>query len=394
MTFDFQKCGGFRFAAVLLFSGIVASTAAAQSDSTNDNTVGDEVVLRLIANLDADSFRLRQQATRDLVEIGEPAAEPLRQLRQTGSPEQRLRAEFVLAQIQNHSFSVLLAELQASPSAGLASRLPCWDRFSELAGSDPRAVAFFISLLAAEPQLFTACQKNRASVPALLRARVSELQESLAPGPLTDSDASAESIAAVLLISGDRTVRLPGATSTTVSMLALSDVLKSKLSPADAEAELYRRLAGAWVLREGIAPQRPLLLAQTYRLPEGPPLARRVLKTALRGTNGWYAMTLLAQQGSRDDLPLLESLFDNHQILFAATQNPDEDAYRVEIGDVALATSLVLRGEDPRRFGFPDVTPQRPYSMALDSTGFATEAARSAAVEKYRERFSDSVPQK
>ena len=364
-------------------------TAARRDEGAAAGSGEQHDVERLISDLDAADFRRRQQAVKQLTEIGEPALDRLRHLERTGSAEQRLRAQIILERIQRDSFAGRLADLEESQSVAAAARLPYWQRFSELVGQDAPAVRLFTQLMQAEPELFAAALQRPETVPAALRNRVMTLQETLSPGPLVEDETSAQSVAAILLIASDETVRLPGATSTTVSTLAASPVFAPVLSRRTGESMAYRRLAGAWVLRQGIAPQRPLLLAQTYELPEGPMLARRVLKTALRGANGWYALTLLGEQGTVQDLPLLESLFNNASMLYAATQSPDENSYRVQVGDVALAAAIRLRGEDPRRFGFPDATPGRPWSFAVDSTGFANAAARTAALQKYGKRFSN-----
>jgi hypothetical protein len=98
-------------------------------------------------------------------------------------------------------------------------------------------------------------------------------------------------------------------------------------------------------------------------------------------------MTLLAAHGDADDLPLLESLFKNTTALFAGKGRVQTDVYRVETGDLALAAAIVIRGQDPRRFGFPDLNPDSEFAFSQGTTGFSTPEARAAARKQYALAF-------
>jgi dipeptidyl aminopeptidase/acylaminoacyl peptidase len=76
---------------------------------------GPEDIARLIADLDADSFTMREQATRELRKIG-PAAEPFlaRLVASGGSPEQRRRARELCDELKQANQSLhLLRPLRA-----------------------------------------------------------------------------------------------------------------------------------------------------------------------------------------------------------------------------------------------------------------------------------------
>jgi hypothetical protein len=348
----------------------------------------------LIQQLDADQFVVRQQASQRLEQLGEAATEPLKNIQRTGTPEQRLRARMILEVISRDSFAGRLGQLQQNPTVGNAERLPVWSRFvqvtkAEQTDAGEAEIAAFIRILQAEPELFAALMKEPRSVSPLLQSRVSELLQSLSQrnGDQLDREFTADSLAAVLLIASDESIRLIGATSTVISTLLLAESDFGRQLEAGAGDQVYRQLAGAWVLRRGIAVQRPLMCAKMYQLPEGPVLARRVLKTSLRGVNGWYAMTLLAAHGDADDLPLLESLFKNTTALFAGKGRVQTDVYRVETGDLALAAAIVIRGQDPRRFGFPDLNPDSEFAFSQGTTGFSTPEARAAARKQYALAF-------
>ena len=369
--------------AVLLLWICCTDIVRAQS-TANFDSIG-----RLIDQLGAEEFRVRQQAGRQLETVGQPAVEALEKIQQNGSPEQRLRAGQILERIQRDSFVGRLHRLEISLSKVDAQRLPMWTRYSEIVGRNESALRGFIRIMQAEPQLFATMMTEPRSVSPMLQTRVSEIAQSLTPGVQSDQAVTADSVAAVLLIASDESIRLIGATSTTVSQLLLAETEFDARLLASAEDSIYRKLAGAWVLRRGIAVQRPLVFAKTRRLSQGPILARRVLNGRLRGVDAWYAITLLAESGNESDLPLLESLFDNTSTLYSGRNRLATDIYRVEVGDAAQAAAILLHGDDPRDFGFPILSASQPFTLIQGTAGFTSDEHRKKSRALYREKYPD-----
>jgi hypothetical protein len=230
------------------------------------------------------------------------------------------------------------------------------------------------------------------NLPAQIQKRAAELVQTTRPSAQKPKQFSVDSYAAMLLLAGNEQTRLPGSTSTGVSaLLQQPQFMAAVRSPGQGKA--FSRLAGAYILRDRIAPAVPISFARRHPIPEGLILARRVLKAA-RGTYPLSAMMLLAEQGSVQDLPLLESLFTNTAILIGKR---DRTGYRVEIGDLALAVAIHLRGEDPRDFGFAAKENRtQAFRYVPETTGFQSAASRAKAHVAYAERFpaSPAVEQK
>ena len=224
----------------------------------------------------------------------------------------------------------------------------------------------------AEPELFATMMTDPRNVAPLLQTRVSDIAQSQTPGVQADRPLTADSVAAILLIASDESTRLIGATSTIISQLLLAETEFDKRLRASSDESIYRKLAGTWVLRRGIAVQRPLVFANTRGLAEGPVLARRVLSGRLRGVDAWYAIALLAEHGEKSDIAVLESLFDNKSILYSGRNRLATGVYRVEVGDAALAAAILLRGADPREFRLP-TSSRRPAVHIIAGNGWFSD---------------------
>ncbi|APZ93536.1 hypothetical protein [Fuerstiella marisgermanici] len=387
MSWQLNKNGPQRIPAILLsimVCAIAAGTSAAAQESTSEKP--DEANLaKLIGDLGAPDFSARQAAAVALRKAGDVAIAPLRKALENGSLEQKLLIRSILKELERNSFSARVAELEKSPSARAATGLPEWDRFSKLVGADVAAVQLYVRLLKAEPKLFSAALKSPSELPDLLEARSAALLRTTRPSPVMLEQFSADSCAALLLFGGNDKNRLPRATSTSISAMLDYQPFRNSVE-AD---KRYLRLAGGYILRKRIAVTGPLEFARQYPMPEGLTLARNVLKTALRGENGRPAMMLIREQGTAEDIALLESLFDNRGILFRG-RKPAATAqkYAVYNGDLALAVAIVVRGKDPRDYGFPavDSRPQ-PFRFAMETVGFPSDKERQAAHDLYVAEF-------
>lgn len=190
----------------------------------------------------------------------------------------------------------------------------------------------------------------------------------------------------MLLIGSDPRVRLPGATSSCLTQLLNAPQYHSAVTNGSS-SDLHRLLAGQWILRPRIAPEYPLMFAARHNIPEGRQLARRILEGRLTANRALYALLLLVRQGTPEDLPLLESLFNDQTVLLKDTGPAAEgsaEEYRVEAGDLALAVAASVRGIPAVRLGFPAPTENSPpFSGA--TTGFNGDAPRQKARALYHE---------
>ncbi len=354
----------------------------------NSGEASTENVQQLVEDLRSPNFKTRQAATAALVMVGDAGITLLKQATPTGSLEQRVRIEAILKRLEQSSFQYRLAALKESRSLVRAAAMPEWSRFADRCGEDIAAIDFYIRLLEAEPVLFAARMNNPSQLRVLLEQRASEVLQaaSAKAGATVEIPAkfSVDSYAAILLLASNNDITLRRATSPSISSLLNSVEFTQALKQQD--GVLVLSLAGAWMLRANINVDKPLEFARQHPTADGLVLARSTLTTALRGQNGRFALMLLVEQGSKEDLPLLESIFDNRGVLVQGTKTSIQ--YKAFNGDMALAVAITLRGQNPLDFGFGKHEPQDlEFRFSNETIGFETDANRETARQKYTELF-------
>ncbi len=383
-----HQCQTLCLTALLLAVAVCADRLEAQEDKRDDKSTKSveqptKSVQELVEGLGSDSFTVRRAARAALKESGQTAIPDLRKIESTSTLEVKAQIQSILRLLERESFGGRLTQLQKTLAAADAKVLPEWKRFSTLVGSDRKSVELYLRLLKSEADLFGTAMNSPKTLPAQIQVRVAELIQTTRPASEKSEQFSVDSYAAVLLLAGNGEIRLPGGSSTGISaMLKQPQFMAAVGSPEHGKA--FSRLAGAYILRERIAPAVLMSFARRHPIPEGPILARRVLQTA-RGTYPLSALMLLAEQGTVQDLPLLESLFKNKSILIG---KQDRTGYLVEIGDLAIVVAIHLRGKDPRDFGFnPKSDRAQAFRFVPETTGFESEDARAKAHAIYAERF-------
>lgn len=367
-------------------------SAAAESVAGGPDSVA---VLQLVADLGADAFAVRQQATAALLRLDESALTALNQARTTATGETLERLQQVLQRLTQRWFQVRLQRLQADASVSVAD-WPDWPRFLQLTGEPPvspqqqqRLQGLFIQLVQAEPELFTARAFDPAALSALLEVRAQLFAESC--DGRQDRPFSAGSGLALMLLGSDSSVRLIRATSACISR-AFEDPRFSELVTDGVHASSVRGVASGWLLRAGISADRPLLFAIQHRLPAGRELAVRVLQSNARGPQLYYACMCLAVLDSRQDVGLLESKFSSTSLIWpvrgiaAAAAGERPSGFQVQLQDAALAAAVVLRGGHPTDVGIP-AEDSAVMLFRMDSVGSVSAAEREQRQQRYRATY-------
>lgn len=385
------------FFATTLLSCVMCCGPMTTTVVAQENVADALAIQQWIADLGSPAFKTRIAAAKALRNAGDTAILPLQQAEKTVSGDRKIRLREILKVLQRNTFTGQLELLKKTPSVKLAAGLPEWDRFAEIVGQDEQSLRMYIRVLAAEPALFTAAMKKSRELPALLQARAAELLHSARPAPIQRRPFSVDSYAALLLLASDSKRTLRGAST------SISDILVPKDSPfvvalKQEDGERLLRLVGAYIQRGRIGVLEPLEFARRHPLPEGPILARQVLKTALRGHNGIPAMMLLLEQGNKADIALLESLFDHQGKLFEGRRTSERNVvvtYRAVNGDMALAVAIAMRKQDPRDFGFGKDMPRTvaEFRFIGETIGFDSDEERRQAREKYNQQFRGSEPE-
>jgi hypothetical protein len=191
-----------------------------------------------------------------------------------------------------------------------------------------------------------------------------------------------------MLLGSEPRPRLIRATSTNISE-ALDDPRFSKLITDGVHAKTLRAIAEAWIVREGIAAERPLLFSMQHDLKAGRTVAIRIIESKSNRPDMILSLLCLAKLKSSEDLPLIESLFDNETILWPQRGQivmpplPGGATYSVRTRDAALVAAAYLGNIAPDDIGFKARTSSVTL-FARDSIGFSKDEDRRQALADFR----------
>ncbi len=343
--------------------------------------------ITLVQDLGDEQFSIRERATSQLIEMGLPAKEALDEGRQHADREIRYRCERILAIVEEIDFQRRLAAFAAGRTEG-EDELPAWKHFRTLFGDDGEARAFFVDMQKAEPGVLKAVHEGPQGVGTAVDARCLELQQA----QQISRSISIGSIAALLFAAGDTEVHLNFRTASYLCSFCYRTELQNAMNDA-AQKKFMRGMLGTWIKRaDGVTAQQTLSLAMRFDLKEGLVPAVKILEN--RGNPAYIrqnAIVAIAKLGDDGHTKLLESLLDDAAKY--TTQRVKNVTYETQIRDVALAALVIMKKQDPKKFGF-DRLQQHPTNVfSTNTVGFQNDETRGKALAKWKE-FKDAEKKK
>ncbi|MEZ6033227.1 MAG: hypothetical protein R3C17_09055 [Planctomycetaceae bacterium] len=376
----------FAFAVWVAF----ATQAQDATESATPSAATESQVKEMIGKLSSASFSERQQASKNLLNVGPEFVRVLEDAAASSTGETQLRLRMLLPQLRERLFDDQLSAFLKQNSVENARRLPQWDRFESLCGHDEAALNIFGQILKAESRLFATRLFAVHELPQLLEVRTAEIAEKC-NGRL-DEEFPVASVAAVMLLGSESETRLVRATSANISS-ALDDPRFSTLIREGVHSRALRVLVEAWILRKGIAAERPLLFSMQHELAAGRLLALRVINSNSRRPDMILALLCLAKFRNTEDLAVVETLLSHETVLWPQRgriikrlvpgATPADTNYKVQTRDVALVAAAQIRGIPPIELGIA-ARPSDVTLFAIDSIGFSSDEARRSALAAYR----------
>lgn len=151
-------------------------------------------------------------------------------------------------------------------------------------------------------------------------------------------------------------------------------------------APIFRKVLGAWVAKNSnptIAMQN-LTSAVEYELPEGNELGRKLLTGDICPAEVRpYGRLTIGKLGSTDDLPLVESFFNDTKACIK--HRTSRQLMLVQVRDVALAVAVMMTDQDLKSYGYDRFQKTPRWVYLAGSLGFADDAKREAAFQKWSE---------
>ncbi|HTQ39029.1 MAG TPA: hypothetical protein VMJ32_08370 [Pirellulales bacterium] len=373
-----------------------AAVSATNVSATVSGTAQHDDIPALIAKLGDDVFAVREAASNQLARQGIAAKPQLLAALESSDAEVRFRARHILEVVVEADFQKRLSAFSADVDGKQNLSMPGWSSFKRTMGSSQAARQVFVEMQQAEAALLESYEAGPKQAAEKLRA-----QAALDP-PTTNARGrniirptvtNLGSILAWLFVAGDPDVPLSDDITARTVMLPQNPVFQEAVLRTTRESnpqrEVCRKIMGRWISRDDLNStlmMRNLFYAQAFNLQEGVIPAVSILKQAQSpAIVKCNALMVLERFGGKEHLPLVEPLLTDHQLCFDTGGNTQP--MQVQLGDVALVTTIVLSGQDPKNFGFEryQQSERALTNVNLNTIAFASDKDREAAFQKWQE---------
>jgi hypothetical protein len=371
--------------AVMLLTLLVVGKIRAEERTTGQipTPAEKQQIDRLIGQLGDDDFALREQAARELVEVGLAAYAPVEQAVKSDDPEVRYRAAKVLTELLDADFERRLQVFVSGKDEVERFPVPGWTQFKKLFGDSAEWREFFVELLLGDREMFQALEAGPKQAQELLGRRLDQFQMEQRFGrqqtiPLAP--------AVAMIVAGAVEGEQDGLSATQASLLnnvCYQQAVRDALTAGSRKAQV-RTVLGTWIKScDDQAGYQAIMLAMQYDLKEGLLPARKILNN--EGTRQPYmsqfALLAVARFGDASFIPAVEKLLDDKGICNRMqVNNVMKDT---QVRDVALLTLAHLTKQDKKAFGFERLQEAQPYLYNLGTMGLDNDAKRDEAMEKW-----------
>jgi hypothetical protein len=341
----------------------------------------------LVRQLGDRSFRIREQASRELLKMRLAARQAVEEGTKDKDPEVRRHCRQLLPELLRADLFERIDGLVADREGKNRHDLPGWPLFRELVGSDDDARRLFADVSRREPDLLAALEKNPAQAADVCDKRCQQLAKTLhspaIPVPLPAD------LAPLFLVAADRRVKV----STDVANYLCSAL--ERPGPREAmtvqpPGSPFRKLVLAWMERQtdGFPMGRVLQAATNLRLPEAAGMAIKVArhKQASTGARGEALVLLGKGKDGNDHLALFESLLEDRGVVAGFGIGGPGGGWRgtTELRDVALAMLVHLTDQKHADYGFTYTRSGRSFLFNAPVLGFSSNEDREAALKKWK----------
>ncbi len=364
---------------VLACSGL-GSVAVAQQDVARRAE-------QLVRQLGADRFEQREQAAAELMRLGPQARAAVRRGLQSPDAEVRHRCRTILRLLEHRWLQEQLNHFLTRPGESDLSQLPGWNHFREMLGGDRKVALALYRHVAREQQALLLDWNDPRDLQRVLRRLIQAvyLQARTPVGGQLQPPATG-TIAALFVASLHPQVKSPPESLHMLLTLSYHGAFRSAVLDGPQAAAL-RHMLTRWLKRHQneIDANRLLSWAVSFQLPGAVEPAMRVVKNgAPNGHVLVQAMLVLARFGNRQHAKLLQRHLKDQRVVYRLRRRAN-DVLRVEVRDAALAVTIHLHGQDPKRFGFAELQPNPQLVFQPTSLGFSSQEAREKAFARWKE---------
>jgi hypothetical protein len=360
----------------LLMLPLSAACAAADNPRARD----------LVRRLGDESYRVREEASKELLRLGLEARDALLQGTRDNDLEIRRRCRDLLPSILEADRQARLEELLADTEDKRDHGVPGWSRFRKVAGADVAARKFFVAVCRQDTGLLADTEKDPTRAGGCCATVCTQLFQKLY-GPQARSGGQVEpaELAPLLLVAGDPRTNMPSQPRTMVVNFFYQPAIRAALLGDTNPA--FKKLALAWMERQTDdedAAQQMFFAVQNLELKEGLDLALKVLADRpLKGRGLGGAMTTVGKLGNRQHLAILERFLDDKTVLSNFALGTERGT--TELRDVALAMLVHLTGQDHKTYGFVFSHNNSHLKFYANFVGFRDDDQRAKAFAQYKQ---------
>ncbi len=383
----------------------LANGQFASGDEPTGATKATAAIATLVEQLGDPMFAAREDANRQLLEIGAPALPLLRTAERHSLLEVRERASRIRAEIDKIVFETVIKQFITDSESKQSYGLPAWNQFSAIAGDSRTSKLLFVMMLRNQLELAQFIEaagqvkgtESAAAASAALEARLALEAERLRNrnfrGQLSEVGDTVGLLVACSMF--DQSVSIE-----------VNEVIYSSLYRGThveyftkvGYGRCMRALAGSWIPKTQASLASDVLsIAMQRSIPEGAVVARRHLDRATDYETRVRALQCLAKFGNETDLENVAKLLTEETVIYEFTVRKDQgiprDGIKVENGgppglkqpvildgttmivrmsDLALAVCLRLGSEDVTKV-YPNYEPNEQDGIQLMDIAFAED---------------------
>ena len=354
-------------------------TAIVTSGSSETATLDPELN-RLIEDLGANSFAVRERAANQLMEKGPEILAPLRQASlQTSDPEIRLRTDQL---VQRMTAGDLQIRIDAFLS-GEEVEFDGWMQTQGFMGDSSGVREMFVELMLEHPEITKSLAGSSRERFVAMAAGMGRVQNKMFVRLEVPSRAD---VIAMLLPANDPNVPV----NQDFESLMISLLRKEAANNLHRDVQLggpVDALVSGWINRSSLNNRAEILFfAMSWDLSQSLPLARRTIVDATSVETIAIALQMISRFGDRADAALVAERLDDTRVVsergFARGEKQT-----TQIGDVAMATIALIHGVALADIGFKRAQRHPTFSFMFDDLGFSSEEPEKGVTRKQvRER--------
>jgi len=337
----------------------------------------------LVRELASGEFAVREEASRQLIELGIAAHPALEAALSSPDAEVRIRARSILNTIVEADFQNRLEAFAADSDGTHAQSLPAWDDFSSHFGASRMSRQLFVEMQRTESEMLRALAKSPEAASEVINRRTREILDGQ-----RESLMQIGTLAALLYVGSAPDVKVEED-----SCLHIFPYVVQSTYQRNKETSLWpimlKKLVGRWIAKDTTPAMmnQNLILAATLELkPETLAISARVLESEESPAGSrQVAMLMLSRFGDKSHVVHLEPFLTDKSVCGTVQIERPPHQVELQLRDIALAAMLYLTNQSLTDYGFESAVEYGPNVFQVGTLGFVDAATRDAALKKWGE---------